>query len=621
MINAAKSQPVRRPIGLKIFGIALVLLVLMSVVTLISALHQRNVEHELDILASYFIPLDQKMGQVRLYGVGQILVFERLLNSDTIKRLPDAAAIAENTFKQMDGTCAEKLGAQAAKLKSAYPANNDYQQVLYELIKICAEIDIKDATVLIKTALDDPFIKTDLTHNGQFSDLRRQLKDIPDARAELNNTVYEFIDRKTHAGKMNVELMQRLEKDIDTRRSKIGREIRDVTDALHKFTLQSATRTNELQKQSLLYGWSVTGGAIVLGFLFAAIITRNLVRPVRELLIGTRKIEDGDFDVQVNVSSTDEIASLTESFNRMVSGLKQKESIRETFGKYIDPRVVQGLIGDHNLVEEGEKKIMTVFFSDLQGFTTLCEQLSPAAVVKFLNHYFTTMSEPIREHKGVIDKYIGDAVMAFWGPPFTSESEHAALACKAAIDQHLRLGKFRQTLPDVLGFRKGLPDIYVRMGIATGDVTVGSIGSTSTKSYTVVGDTVNLASRLEAANKQYGTHIIISEDTWKRARNEVETRELDCIRVFGKSEAVRIFELLGYKDGIDATVLELRDNFEKALGHYRKGEWERADASFTACLSINPHDGPSQLFIARLKHLRERAPADAWTGVWDLTEK
>jgi len=343
---------------------------------------------------------------------------------------------------------------------------------------------------------------------------------------------------------------------------------------------------------------------------------------VRELLSLTKDIRAGNLDVIIQIKTSDEIGQLADSFNHMVGELKQKELIKKMFGKYVDPRIVQGLLLDHQpLIHGGERQLMTVFFSDLEGFTVVCEALTPTGVVRLLNQYFSLMAEPIRAQQGIIDKYIGDSVMAFWGPPFTSASDHAAFACHAALDQQACVPKLQNMLPEVLGIRKNLPNIRVRMGIATGDVTVGSIGSEDTRSYTVIGDTVNLASRLEGANKQYGTQILISEDTRKLAGKAIEAREIDAIRVVGKTDPVRVYELIGRTGDISPKTAELCTHYERGLAHYRKCEWGEARCAFEECLKIKPEDGPSLLFVDRIRLLEGQTLTERWDGVWTLTEK
>ena len=233
--------------------------------------------------------------------------------------------------------------------------------------------------------------------------------------------------------------------------------------------------------------------------------------------------------------------------------------------------------------------------------------------MRLLNRYFTVMSEPIRDQKGILDKFIGDAIMAYWGPPFTGEHEHAALACFAALDSRARLDAFRALLPEITGLRRGIPAIGVRMGLASGDVTIGNIGSELSKGFTVIGDTVNLASRLEGANKEYGTWILMSEDTWRLAGDAIEAREIDAIRVLGKSEPVRIFELIGRKGDPNP----LKAPYEEALAHYRTGNLDESEKKF----SLLKNDPPAAVMLARIAYLREHPEARRADGVWDLTRK
>jgi class 3 adenylate cyclase len=264
---------------------------------------------------------------------------------------------------------------------------------------------------------------------------------------------------------------------------------------------------------------------------------------------------------------------------------------------------------------------MTILFCDMKGFTTFSEGMTPAALVTVLNRYMTVMSEPVRRHSGIVDKYIGDAIMAFWGPPFTGADEQARLTCLAALDQLAGFAEFRSELPDLIGLKRGFPEIDIRIGIATGDVVVGSIGSEQTRNYTVIGDTVNLASRLEGANKTYGTRVLISEPTDHLAADTVETREIDSVLVVGKTEPQRIFELLGRKGEVAPERLALRDAYVEALEAYRREAWEKAHAGFQDCLTIVPCDPPSMVFLGRIAQFRATAPCSSWNGVWSLAEK
>jgi class 3 adenylate cyclase len=347
----------------------------------------------------------------------------------------------------------------------------------------------------------------------------------------------------------------------------------------------------------------------------------QLVAPIRRLIGGTRAVEQGDLAVEIHFKTSDELASLAESFNRMVAGLTEKEHIKETFGKYVDPRIVRDLLENRIPAEGGERRVMTVFFSDLADFPQMCEGLMPDITVRFLNRYFSLMSAVIGERQGIIDKFIGDSVMAFWGPPFTSETEHAELCCRAALDQMARLDNFRAALWDLLGVRQGLPNVSARMGIATGEVTVGNIGSETVRGYTVIGNTVNLASRLEQANKFYGTRILATEETRRGVTNELAFREIDSLRLAGKSMPVRVFELLGYERNLSDAQGKLIVEFERGLAAYRKCDWDAAQARFHDCLKTMPADGPSQVLLEGIEEFSRVPPAAGWDGAWIAESK
>jgi adenylate cyclase len=306
----------------------------------------------------------------------------------------------------------------------------------------------------------------------------------------------------------------------------------------------------------------------------------------------------------------------------MVLDLRAKERIREKLGKYIDPRIADQIIertGAAGTV--GERQVMTVMFTDLKGFTSISENLLPTTLVKLLNRYLELMSAPVSANAGVIDKYVGDAVMAFWGPPFCDSGNQTVLACRAALAQLEALGRLRAELPEILGIRRGLPDLGVRAGIATGDVVVGNIGSAVAQGYTVVGDTVNLSSRIESLNKVYGTGILVCDATWERAEPALEGREVDIIRVAGKENPVRIFEVLGERGAVASAVLEMRDHFGVALAAYRSRRYAEARAAFRLALACVPGDACSEAFIRRIDELEREPRPNDWDGVWQYASK
>ena len=315
------------------------------------------------------------------------------------------------------------------------------------------------------------------------------------------------------------------------------------------------------------------------------------------------------------------------SFN-LFQETKQKKFIRGAFGQFLSPKVVKDLVENPELLKLGGKKIrMTAFFSDVAGFSGISEKLTPQQLVGLLNEYLTAMTDIIHKHDGTIDKYEGDAIIAFWGAPINNP-DHALQACQAAIEMQEKLVEMRKVWKS-----QNRDELYVRMGINTGLMVVGNMGSTSRMDYTMMGDPVNLASRLEGVNKVYGTDIMISNYTYEDVMDKVVVRELDLIRVVGKNEPVSIFELVCESTNIkdeDKKILEL---FSEALTAYRNREWERANDLFKNILEIDPNDGPSKTFIVRCEQFqfadkggrrktdKEALPGPGWDGVYQMTSK
>jgi len=375
------------------------------------------------------------------------------------------------------------------------------------------------------------------------------------------------------------------------------------------------------QHADFLYNLILFIVAGVLGLGVSTVISSRVVSRLRQLIAGTKALEDGQTVQQVSVTTHDEIGQLASAFNRMLEELHERERVKDTFGKFIDPRIVPWLVSPEASGDQAERRIVTIFFSDIKGFSSISERLTAGAMVHLLNGYFSAVANAIRAHGGIIDKYIGDGVMAFWSPPFTPGDEHAIAACRSALAQQAAIVALRPELPNITGLRRDTPDLVVRMGLATGEVVIGTLGAPTAKSYTVIGDTVNLASRLEGVNKLYGTGVILSEATHRLAGAQIEVRELDVVTVVGKIEPVRIYELMALAGELEPAYARLREVFEAGLTAYRTQCWAEAEGHFRECLEIAPADGPATLFLERIAHLRVAPPPADWDGVWRLSTK
>ena len=573
----------RRPISLKIFSITLALLLLMGVVTWISVFNLRLLNNQVHALADYYLPLQQQVASVEILVRQQMVHMERVIaGREAVK--PDAAFLEkENRDFDARGINADQIVDSSLNLlKEADAASN---------------IELDRVTLAL---------------------LSRQLPTIQDARQNFHRTFRLFQIEVDEGNRRSEALMREaLLRDKDA----LDGEIQKVIDLLNKLTQDTAQQAKAEEARAVRLNWIVTGIATLLGLIFAALVTRSLVEPIRRLLGGTQSIEQGDLTVEISVHTRDELAVLADSFNHMVIGLREKERIKTTFGQYVDPRIVRGLLDNRLAAEGGQRQVMTVFFSDLANFTQMCEGLTPDTAVRFLNRYFSLMSDIVRARQGIVDKYIGDSVMAFWGPPFSDAAGHAELCCEAALEQMAQLEAFRADLPNLIGVRYGLPEVDIRIGIASGEVTVGNIGSDTARGYTVIGDTVNLASRLEQANKFYGTHILVNPETHRLACETLAFREIDSLRVAGKQEPIQVYELLGQRAALTPAQQAGLAAFASGLAHYRAQQWDAAEAAFNECLAHLPQDRPSQVFIERIKLFRQTPLSPDWDGVWVAVSK
>jgi adenylate cyclase len=263
----------------------------------------------------------------------------------------------------------------------------------------------------------------------------------------------------------------------------------------------------------------------------------------------------------------------------------------------------------------GARRDISVYFSDIAGFTTISEKLSAEDLVSLLNEYLTSMTDIVDDHDGYVDKYIGDAVMAFWGG-LVPDKEHAHKAVRAAIA--MRDENFRRA-PEWKE-RYGV-EVLARMGVNSGEGIVGNMGSQNKYNYTAMGDMVNIASRLEGANKPYGTYLMVSETTYGHVKDMVDARELDFMTVKGKEKPITVYEILDLRGRTGEKVLAAVARYHEGLRLYRGREFEAAIAVFKEALALRPDDGPSAMYIERCKHFLAEPPPANWDGVWHMKEK
>jgi adenylate cyclase len=296
---------------------------------------------------------------------------------------------------------------------------------------------------------------------------------------------------------------------------------------------------------------------------------------------------------------------------------REKRMIQGAFAHYVPEKIVNEIINDPDMLTlGGEERLVTVLFSDIAGFTTVSERLTPSDLVALLNEYLTAMCEVILAHDGIIDKFEGDAIMAEFGVPITCP-DHADQACLSALDMQRRLTALREKWK-----AEKKPELKMRVGINTGVAVVGNMGSRDVFDYTVIGDSVNLGARLEGANKFFSTQILISEYTREHLQSTFYTRMLDTLQVKGKAEPVGVYELFGSTTcPPDELTLSLAAAYEKGWALYAQGRWKEAAAHFTECLKIDRTDGPSARMVKLCETYQKKSPGKGWRPVTVLTEK
>jgi adenylate cyclase len=355
------------------------------------------------------------------------------------------------------------------------------------------------------------------------------------------------------------------------------------------------------------------GIGLILSIVGVFVIARDLSSPIEKLVKATRRVEEGDYSEGVHIPRKDEIGKLAHSVNSMVKGLAERDKVQSLLGKVISREVADELLSK-KIELGGEEREVTILFSDIRSFTSLCELHSPQEILALLNRYLTRMSTSVEKFNGVVDKYIGDAIMALFGAPVSlADGPQQALAC--AIEMRAGLKELNKKL-----LQEGKQPLAIGIGINTDRVVAGNMGSINRLNYTVIGDGVNLASRLEGLTKRYGVDIILSQSTRDRCTG-FSFRELDLVRVKGKDEPVAIFEPLPLEKNLPDKQVSHLAVYNDAIGHYRSCQWDKAEELLERLIREDAKREIYQLYLRRIAEFRRNPPPPDWDHVTIFNEK
>ena len=351
------------------------------------------------------------------------------------------------------------------------------------------------------------------------------------------------------------------------------------------------------------------------------IFAKSLSSPILSLLDETVKISKGMFKLNIQRTTNDEVGILTDYFITMAKGLEEREKVKSILGSMIDPVVVQEAMNDLVALKRGSEKTITAFFSDVAGFSNISEQLKSVDLASLLNEYLSAMTLILQKHNGVLDKYIGDAIVGIFGAP-VDVPNHSIKACHASLQMINKLTDLREYWIKNNLYSKEAQEMDVRIGLNTGPAKVGFMGTDNMGSFTMMGDTVNLAARLEAAGKDYGVNILISEMIKDNIQNEFFIRELDLVRVKGKNEPVKLYELISTLSDIPGNLKESTEIYQDAFKNYLNRDFSNAIKLLNESIKARgKKDKSANMIIERCETYIINPPSENWDGVYTRTHK
>ncbi len=404
----------------------------------------------------------------------------------------------------------------------------------------------------------------------------------------------------------------------------------DISDIVRKENFAGIVRTiiddtegiaaiNSNKKQLIITAFLTTCLAIFFSIYLARIITRN----IKIVIQSAEDVGQGNLNVEFKQLGRDEFGNLSIALNHMVTGLREREKVKGILGSMVDPVVIGEAMKDLQSLKDGSEKKITSFFSDVAGFSTISEKMTSIELASLLNEYLSAMTNILKEHDGVLDKYIGDAIVAMFNAPIEIENQ-TLKAVHASFRMIEKMDELQQKWTQENKYIPEARNMQFRIGLNTGSAKVGFMGTDALASYTMMGDTVNLAARLEATAKDYGVIILGSQSVYDEVKESVITRKLDLVRVKGRSEPVMIYEMIADTNlkSVSESITESTQIYEHGLELYLERKWNRAISAFQESENLRgKEDKAVHLLINRIKHYRKSPPPDDWDGVFTREHK
>lgn len=484
-------------------------------------------------------------------------------------------------------------------------------EALQDLVKTKVDKGTKEYQLIHVENVNDPVIA------ATFTEVKKKIKSIQDWKERLKK-IKGSVEEKNYQSYFTEASSFLSEETINVSFAHSGKRYITMYRPFPADTIWNWTIAVVMPEEDFMKGvyWSNTVSLVIslfcvgIAVLFGFYLSKKISLPLAQLEKEMDKVKNFELDSQSNVTSfIKEVDSMASTFEKMKTSLK-------SFEKFVPSDIVGQLLDKgQEAVLGGEKKELTIYFSDIVGFTSISEKMSPEELVEDLAVYLENMSSIICKHQGTVDKYIGDAIMAFWGAPNPVEN-HALMACKSALECQEELDNLCQKWA-----KEGKTIFQARIGLNSGEAIVGNMGSSNRLNYTVIGDTVNLASRYEGINKYYGTKIIIGEETYQATKEHMLSRLVDFVAVKGKSKGTPIYELIGEYTKVTTEQKHFAKVFDEGVKLYQERRWEEAIANFTQASQIVQNDLPSTMFIERCQHYQENPPGEDWNGILKLKKK